>query len=55
MKRWARRNLPTVVFLTALLLLAALVILVIEIGKPQTASGTLPRFCHAAGQAGRAI
>ena len=42
MKRWARRNLPTVVFLTALLLLAALVILVIEIGKPQTASGTLP-------------
>ena len=42
MKRWARRNLPTVVFLTVLLLLAALVILVIEIGKPQTASGTLP-------------
>lgn len=41
MKRWARRNLPTVVFLAALVLLAALVILVIEIGKPKTASGTL--------------
>lgn len=40
MKRWARRNLPTVVFLTALLLLAALVILVIELGKPQTVSKT---------------
>lgn len=40
MKRWARRNLPTVVFLTALLLLAALGILVIELGKPQTVSKT---------------
>ena len=40
MKRWARRNLPTVVFLTALLLLAALAIPVIELGKPQTVSKT---------------
>ena len=43
MKRWARRNLPTVVLLAALILLAAFVILTVECSQPsETRPSSVP-------------